>query len=149
MQAWAYVQLGELLHAELCCRSWARVLPQGSAVWGDLTVELGLLRPRIARGWTPASDSQLYLPTCRWLKAHASGIERLTLNATDLDNLESDDEDEEDEGTQARKRAQLLREGFAMVVASFSRLSVDLHVNFEDWFGLASGTRTVALIPRA
>ncbi|KAK9814886.1 hypothetical protein WJX73_001300 [Symbiochloris irregularis] len=76
------LSLHELLQAELSCRFWFQALrsPQGSAVWGNLTIELDLLRPRISRDRLPASDSQLYLRTCRWLKAHASGIASLMLH---------------------------------------------------------------------
>ncbi|KAK9815159.1 hypothetical protein WJX73_009164 [Symbiochloris irregularis] len=124
--------LRHLLQAELCCRSWFQVLrcPQGSTVWGDLTIKLDVLRDRISRDGRPASESQLYLRTCRWLKAHASGIASLTITASEL---EDEDEDEQDNDAQLRNFAEIkkLRAGFAVLVAAFSRLSVDLHVNFD------------------
>ncbi|KAK9815145.1 hypothetical protein WJX73_008760 [Symbiochloris irregularis] len=112
------------LRAESCCRSWLQVLrsPQGSAVWGSMTIELDELRSRLLRNGAVKFESQLYLPVCQWLKVHASGLESLVLTTTDFDIDDVDDQD---------RMVKEITQGCAMLVASFARLSAQLHVDLR------------------
>ncbi|KAK9790568.1 hypothetical protein WJX73_009767 [Symbiochloris irregularis] len=80
------LNLLDKLRAELCCRTWYRVLsrPQARNLWGSVTMDLIELPKRIC--CLPADEEkdrglevQSFLPTSRWLRARASAMSSLKL----------------------------------------------------------------------
>ncbi|KAK9803732.1 hypothetical protein WJX73_008595 [Symbiochloris irregularis] len=71
------------LQAQLCCRSWARLLrvPQAADVWGSVEIHLTDLPSRLApnRLAILAKSHTLFQPVCRWLQQRCHGITCLTL----------------------------------------------------------------------
>ncbi|KAK9799776.1 hypothetical protein WJX73_004938 [Symbiochloris irregularis] len=83
-QIFGRLQTPDVLRAELCCRSWRRLLtdPQVSGLLGDVTLELDKLPFTISRNQIDDSyfktEVERFLPLCRWLTKHQHGFLSVT-----------------------------------------------------------------------
>ncbi|KAK9798570.1 hypothetical protein WJX73_010373 [Symbiochloris irregularis] len=113
----------DLVRAELCCRSWNQTLKclQGCKLWGDVCVELDVIIDAVSgQSREKPSNTQRFLPTCRWFVSHAAGIESLQIQTlcAEADLTEVD--------------IGLVRGLFAMLMASLSGLQVDVHLHLTS-----------------
>ncbi|KAK9814995.1 hypothetical protein WJX73_004288 [Symbiochloris irregularis] len=130
-EVFKHLSFDDLIAAETCCRSWYQTLkcPQDHKVWGVVLLDLDDVRERIStQSRQGVSETNLFLPTCRWLRSHSPGIHSLEIGMYHPEYIDFIAE----EGEPAVFSVEQNRAAFAMLVASLSGCQIDIHINFTS-----------------